>query len=100
MKFFNSYVNTILAFKMLFISLVIVDIYYTFNKEAQDIYAQKVIYWKDHVEFIFSILMSTLLIYIFNPLNPKVNFLNKTTILLFFAFGVSLTLSAKWKNYI
>ena len=94
MKFFNSYVTTILVVKLLFILLVIVDIYYTFNKETQHIYAQKVIYWKDKIGFIFSILMSLLLIYIFNIFNPNLQIINKTTIILFFVFGISLILTS------
>ena len=60
----------------------------------------KLEYWKDRLDFVFTFLMAFLLIYLFNPRNAKtVMILDSETKLLLFLFGIILLVTAKWKTF-
>lgn len=59
----------------------------------------KLLYWKERTEFIFTICMSILLIYHFNPRFSKKPISDDTAIL-FFLFGWILIFTAKWSLFI
>jgi hypothetical protein len=59
---------------------------------------EKLVYWHERTEFIFTICMAILLIYYFNPRSMKP--LNKETCLLFYLFGWILIITAKWNIFI
>jgi cell division protein FtsW (lipid II flippase) len=58
----------------------------------------KLQYWKEHMEFIFTIATSILLIYHFKPGKNKP--VSEETSLLFFLFGWILIFTAKWNIFI
>ncbi len=61
-------------------------------------YDDKLMYWKDRTEFIFTISMAILLIYHFNPRSKPVP-IDKETAILFFLFGWILVITAKWSTF-
>ena len=62
-------------------------------------YDDKLLYWKERTEFIFTIAMSILLIYHFNPRTSKHIPLDKETSFLFFLFGWILIITANWSSF-
>jgi Ca2+/H+ antiporter len=100
MDFFTSYIFIIFAVKILFISCSIINIYLKFKgKENSDLY-KTLFYWKGRIEFIFVVLMSILLIYLFNPRKNKTTMINGETKLLLYLFGFVLLITADWSNFI
>lgn len=59
----------------------------------------KLVYWKERTEFIFTIAMSALLIYYFNPRLSKKT-LSKESETLIFLFGCILIFTANWDLFI
>ena len=100
MNLLDKYITTIFIFKICFIILVIVDLYYKMKGDVQSIAYKKVTYWKDRIEFIFVVLMSSLLIYVFNPRHSKINLIDTEMTVLFYLFGFVLLVSSKWHNFI
>lgn len=100
--------NTWLDFFIVFIILVkIVFIFsalghkllsHSTSNKSQTI-DSKLVYWKDRTEFIFTIAMSVLLIYYFNPRLSKKR-INEEAELLFFLFGCILIFTANWDVFI
>jgi len=100
MDFFSSYIIVIFAFKILFILFAATSFYLKFKgKEKSELY-KKLFYWKGRIEFVFIVLMSLLLIYLFNPLKNKTNMINEETKLLLYLFGFVLLLTADWNTFI
>jgi hypothetical protein len=55
---------------------------------------------KKQTEFLFTTSMALLLIFLFNPRNPKLEYyLNKETKFLFFLLGIILLLSNHWDEF-
>lgn len=68
------------------------------NVEKKKEKDEKLVYWHERTEFIFTICMAILLIYYFNPRSMKSP--NKETSLLFYLFGWILIITAKWNIFI
>jgi hypothetical protein len=60
---------------------------------------KKVVYWKGRFEFIFILLMATLLIYLFNPRKNKMVMIDGETKVLLYLFGFILLITAKWGDF-
>lgn len=100
MNFFTNYILLIFFVKICFIILSVIHIYLKVKGKTNSNVDNNIIYWKDRLEFIFVVLMSFLLIYIFNPKNNKSYLINYETKLLFYLFGFILLITAKWSNFI
>jgi hypothetical protein len=88
MDYFTSYIFIIFAVKILFILFSATNLYLKMKgKENSDLY-KTLFYWKGRVEFIFVILMSLLLIYLFNPRKNKNYMINGETRMLLYLFGI------------
>jgi len=61
---------------------------------------QHVEYLRSSCEFIVTALISLLLIYLFNPLYPKLYLIDKETKIVLFLFGIILLLTAKWNDFL
>ena len=61
---------------------------------------QRVEYLRSSCEFIVTILISCLLIYLFNPLYPKLYLIDKETKIVLFLFGIILLLTSKWSDFV
>lgn len=57
----------------------------------------KIVYWKERTEFIFTICMAILLIYHFKPGKNKP--INEETTILFYLFGWILIFTANWNLF-
>ena len=100
MDFFTSYIIVIFAVKILFILLSATNLYLKFKgKENSDLY-KTLFYWRGRIEFIFVVLMSFLLIYLFNPRKNKTHMINGETKILLYLFGFVLLITADWSNFI
>jgi hypothetical protein len=111
MKYYDLYINLIIFLKIIFFILSLIHIYFkikdnkktTANANTNTNNSQKiqdlVEYLRSRCEFIVTFLMSLLLIYIFNPLNPKIYLINKETKYLFFIFGIILLFTANWSDF-
>ena len=95
---YTLYVTSIFVVKILFLSLAITHLVLSGKGAQQQKLDSQVVFWKDHIEFIFNVLMSFLLIYVFQPWSQVV--IDRETKLLFFLFGVILLYTANWSNFI
>ena len=84
MKYFDIYVAVIFVFKIIFIILSLTNIKY----------------WKEKTEFIFTILMAFLLIFLFSPRTNRMMIINGETKMLLYLFGFVLLITSKWSEFI
>jgi len=96
--YFKSYVYLIFAVKLLFILLAIFHIYLKTKGQTNSNLDKKISYWKERCEFIFILLMSFFLIYLFNPKYNRV--IDKESKLLLYLFGFVLIITADWKEFL
>ena len=83
----------LLILKIIIIVLWILDIYLKYAPPKYQFFdKQKDEFWSERVSFLFEILIAFLLIYLFNPFNPRP--LTKMTKLTLFTFGILTILRA------
>jgi hypothetical protein len=99
MKTFDIYVSLIILIKVIFILLAITHLYLKLKHEDNSEFDKNLIAWKEQVEFVFVLLMSLLLIYLFNPRTDRHLTIDRETRVLFFLFGFILLITAKWKEF-
>jgi hypothetical protein len=123
MKYYDLYIDLIIFFKIIFFILSLIHIYFQIkdnkktttnantntntnantNTNTNTNNSQKiqdlVEYLRSRCEFIVTFMMSLLLIYVFNPLNPKIYLINGETKYLFFIFGTILLFTANWSEF-
>jgi len=68
------------------------------NQQDSDL-GKSIVYWKHRVEFVFVILMSLLLIYLFNPRYNNQGVVDFEIKLLLYLFGFILIITAKWSSF-
>lgn len=95
-KFIDFFVFFIIIIKIIFIVTSIGHIYLSRSKTNPQLDG-KLYFWKNRTEFIFTIAMSLLLIYYFNPRRSET--IDKETKILFFLFGWILIFTADWKSF-
>jgi hypothetical protein len=100
MSYFKTYIILVFLVKIIFICLAITNLYLKRNHMASSDLGLTIQFWKYRVEFIFTFLMSLLLIYIFNPTANKIYKINYETMLLFFLFGIILLITSNWNSFI
>ena len=93
------YIVLVFIVKIIFIILSVVHLY--FKNHGKNNYKKdvEILFWKERVEFVFIILMSLLLIYLFNPRNNRLFMITHETKLLLFLFGIILIITAKWEIF-
>ena len=97
---YSMYIFLVFFIKIIFIILAVTHLYLKRkgkNNSKMDI---SILFWKERVEFIFIILMSFLLIYLFNPRNNRIFMIDNETKILLFLFGVILIITSKWEIFI
>lgn len=108
MRFYDFYIYLIIFLKTIFFILSFVEIYYKIKNRQNDsnnnnITNQKTLeyvqYLRSRIEFVVTILMALLLVYIFNPLYPKLNMIDRETKYLFFVFGAILFFTSNWSDF-
>ena len=99
MSYLHSYIYLIIAFKLGFVLMAITNIYLKSNKKEDSDLGKNIEYWKERFEFIFVILMSILMIYLFNPRYNNQVFIDKEMKILLYLFGFILIITAKWSAF-
>jgi uncharacterized membrane protein YiaA len=100
MSYFISYIYLIFAVKILFVLFAIATLYLKLKKRENTESYKIFSYWKERLEFVFIILMSALLTYLFNPRQNRNNMINSETKLLLYLFGFVLLITANWSTFI
>ncbi len=96
MNKYDMYVTFILIIKIGFIFTAVSHIYLKSKGEENSELDNKILYWKDRLEFIFTAAMSILLIYLFNPITSKNIVIDSETKTLLYLFGFILLIKSKW----
>ena len=99
MKYFNLYIILILILKIIFFSLSMIHLYLKFKKLEDSDLNKNVEMYRSNVEFIYTMLMSFLLIYLFNPYYSNIHLIRNETRILLYLFGFILLLTANWSLY-
>jgi hypothetical protein len=99
MKYFDIYITFTFTVKILFIVLALTYIFIKVKGYEKTNTAVKIKYWKEKVEFIFTILMALLLIYLFSPRANRTTMIDRETKILFYLFGFVLLITAKWEDF-
>jgi len=95
MNKFNIYITFIFIVKIIFIILAATNAVMKIKGKEN----KKIKYWKERFEFIFIVLMSILLIYLFSPRTNRINLITNETKLLLYLFGFILLITAKWNQF-
>jgi hypothetical protein len=93
------FIYLIFFIKLGFILMAVTHIYLKVKRESDSDLDKKIVYWKERFEFIFILLMSILLIYLFSPGKDKNVIINGETKVLLYLFGFVLLITAKWENF-
>lgn len=99
MNKYDLYITFIILLKIGFILLALTHVYFKFKHQEHSPTDEKVLYWKERIEFIFIITMALLLIYVFNPRSNNLELIDKETKILFYLFGFILLITAKWESF-
>ena len=101
MNKYELYIYLIFTVKIIFIILALTNRYLIFKKKQNTALYKTVSYWKPRTDFIFTFLMSILLIFLFypNPNNISVNITGETKLLMFL-FGIVLIITAQWNTFV
>lgn len=99
MDYYTIYIYTLFLVKIVFVILAFVHMYLKFKNKAKTDLDKEVLFWKERIEFIFTALMSVLLIYLFNPRKNRMFMIDNETKLLLFLFGFILIITANWKIF-
>lgn len=105
---FDGLITFIIIIKLIFLGLAIYDKLLLEKTKMVKTPSQKtkvqdkeknVSYWKGRVEFIFVILMSIVLIYLFYPRSKNPPVIDGHTRLLLFLYGILSILTADWEMF-
>ena len=99
MEYYKDYLNAILIIKILFVLLAIVHLYLNLWHKVNPDLDNKVVFWKERVEFVFIFLMSCLMIHLFYPPFNRGIPVSGETKLLLYLFGIVLLITAKWSVF-
>ena len=100
MKYITMYIFLIFIIKIVYTILGLTHLYLTIKGKTESELGKKIVYLKKRFEFVFIVLMSILLIYLFNPIKNHINMINSEANLLFFLFGFILIFTADWNTFI
>ena len=100
MSYFDKYVIFTFLFKILFGILAGAQIFLNIKGKGDSKTDKKILYWKERVEFVFIVLMSFMLMYLFYPRSTEKITLDFETKFLLFIFGIVLLIGAKWDIFI
>ena len=100
MSYFSKYIKFTFLIKVLFAILAVSHLYLQFKGKSNSDIDKKIVHWKERVEFLFIVLMSAMLIYLFYPRSTEKIVIDFETKLLLYIFGIILLISAKWTIFI
>ena len=96
MNKFDIYITFIFLIKIGFITMVLIHLYLKLKHRENTDLDKKILYWKDRLELFFIVLMSFLLIYLFNPRYDKSILIDRETKILLYMFGFVLLITSNW----
>jgi hypothetical protein len=102
---FSCFIYFIILVKCLFLFFVIWNFYLKKkngggNDRNETKLQKKVLYYRNLMENIFIILVSLLLIYLFNPYHDNKYLDNKKVKILFFIYGVLMLVTFDWSEFV
>ena len=98
---YTFYIYFIVVVKILFVCLAITHLYLKLKHRTDSELDQKIIHYKEKMEFVFVALMACLLIFLFNPRpDDRAKYLTKETKLILYLFGFVLLITAKWGVFV
>ena len=100
MDYYTIYIYLVFFIKIVFIILASTHLYLKFKNETKSDLDKTILFWRERCEFIFSVLMAFLLIYLFNPRNNRIFMINHETKVLLYLFGFILIITANWKPFL
>ena len=96
---YTLYIYLIFAVKIGFAIMTIYHILLKVKGKSDSDLDKKIIYWKERFEFIFILLMSILLVYLFNPRKDRATMIDGETKILLYLFGFVLLITANWGDF-
>lgn len=97
---YKLFIYLIVATKLVFIILSVSNLVLKSKNQGESKRAKEILYWRDRVEFFFIILMSLLLIYLFNPRSNNLSKIDRETQYLLYLYGFIMIITAKWADFI
>jgi hypothetical protein len=97
---FNMYITFIILIKVGFVILAVSHLYLKLKHKDHTETDEKILFWKERLEFIFIALMAILLIYLFNPRTDRSVIIDNETKILLYLFGFILLITAKWSVFL
>ena len=95
MKF---YILFIVGLKVIFLLLLLAHLYLK-NKSQWNEVDEKILYWKERVEFLFVTCVAMLMLYIFNPRSANTIFITNEIKILLFAFAFLILITENWEKF-
>lgn len=99
MEGLSLFIDLNFIMKIGFILMTIAHLHLKLKGQEDTPLDKQIVYWKEKVEFMFSIFMAILIIYLFNPIKPSIVITGETKTLLFL-FGIILLITAKWNDFL
>ncbi len=96
---YTMFIYLIFAIKLGFILMAITHIFLKVKGKADSDLDKNILYWKERFEFVFVLLMSILLIYLFNPRRDRGTLIDGETKILLYLFGFVLLITANWGDF-
>ena len=96
---YTIYISFIVFVKFALVCLAITHLYLKLKKQTDSELDQRIVYFKEKIEFIFIALMACLLIYLFSPRIDRSDLINRETKFVLYLFGFILLITAKWDSF-
>lgn len=97
---FTIYIRLIFIVKIIFIILAITLLYTKHKTPENKKIIESLQFWKEKSEFVFKVMMSFMLVYVFNPRSNNMILINREAKLLLCLFGFILILTADWSTFV
>ena len=102
MDVYFLYIMAIICLKIIFVILKTLVIYNTLLKKEETETSKTIVYWAERAEFVYTVLMAVLLIYLFRNgmKGNKICIKDKETLTLMYLFGFILIFTSNWSVFI
>lgn len=93
----RNYILFIIGLKIIFLCLLITHLYLKNKTEWSEV-DEKLVYWKERVEFWFITCIAVLMLYIFNPKSGNTLLITNEIKMLLFVFAFLILMTENWKK--
>jgi hypothetical protein len=94
----KNYILFIIGLKLIFLWLLVTHLYLK-NKTKWNKLDERLLYWKERVEFLFTTCMAVLMLFIFNPRTANTIVITNDVKILLFAFALLILITENWKKF-